>query len=343
MPKTCILDVGANSGDFLFPVAARSPSIPVIGIEPIPELFEGLGARREVLNLLNVELQCTAIDTAPRSARFNVARHADWGVSSLLEFDRQSLADDEYWALRSDLYFDESIDVKVVRLDALLEEAGYDHISFIKIDAQGVDLRVLESLGKLLPCVDAGMLEAPTTCNSTLYQGEPSLHEVLTFLDQNGFEPYAIKSNDPACAEVNVFFNRRGVDWREMETSLNLRGVPLYDGKHYWHIPSSSPEPPPGDPVSQSVQQEIDLARHYVAENRAAWSRIVHWQKEVSHLQHEASELTQQLAQLEVENASLLHMRHTNLALRSEIEAMHRSMSWKATAPLRALKKLIRK
>ncbi len=343
MPKTCILDVGANSGDFLFPVAARSPSISVIGIEPIPELFEELGARREVLNLLNVELRCTAIDTAPRSARFNVARHADWGVSSLLEFDRQSLADDEYWALRSDLYFDEAIDVKVVRLDALLEEAGYDHVSFIKVDAQGVDLRVLESLGALLPCVDAGMLEAPTTRNSALYTDEPSLHDVLTFLDEHGFEPYAIKSNDPACAEVNVFFNRRGVDWREIETKLNLRGVPLYDGKHYWHVPSSSPTLLPGDPVSQSVQQDLDLARHYVAENRAAWSRVVHWQKEVLHLQHKASELTQQLAQLKVENASLPHIRNTNLHLRLEIEAIHRSMSWKTTAPLRAFKKLIRK
>lgn len=56
--------------------------------------------------------------------------------------------------------------------------------------------------------------------------GEPLLYMVLTFLDDNGFELYAIKSNDPV---VIVFLNRRGID----ETRFNLLDIALYDGKYY--------------------------------------------------------------------------------------------------------------
>lgn len=296
MSNTCIIDVGANSGEFLFPMAARVPSLPVIGIEPIPELFEVLETKAGVLNAGNVKLWKTAIDISPRNAKFNVAKHADWGVSSLLDFNQDSLSKNEYWTQRSDLYFEDAIDISVQRLDKLIENSGYDHVSFIKIDAQGVDLRVLESLGKYLSTLDGGMLETPTTRYSALYNDEPTLLEALEFLRKNNFQPYAIKPNDPSCAEVNIFFHRNGIDWEKMEDRLMLRGIPIYDGKHYWHVPSSSALLPATEAEGLSIQSELRRARHLVAENAAAWTRVVHWEKEVLVLRQTMNEMAIMLA-----------------------------------------------
>lgn len=358
MANTCIIDIGANNGEFLIPLATRLPFMSFIGVEPIPELFDMLEAKCVELNLEHVRLERLAIDEAPRRARFNVARHADLGVSSLLDFDTASMQRNEYWQGRSDLYFDEKIDVDVVRLDSLMEQAGFDHVSFIKIDAQGVDLKVLASLGKYLPCVDGGMLEVSTTRNSVLYQNEPLLRDVLNFLDSHGFEPYAIKSNDPACAEVNVFFNRKGVDWETMEQRLQLRGLALYDGRHYWHIPSPSPTLPPEafGPVAHS---EVARARHLQVDNVAAWARAVNWRGQAARLEKENAALTARLATQKSALAAplipsgtaardpaplvaeLAISRAKQQSMQAEIDALRASTSWRITAPVRALKNLI--
>ena len=354
MTNTCILDIGANNGDFLFKIAERCPSIPVIGFEPIPELYDGLAIKKETLGLTNVDLMQTAVNTNAGVAKFNVARHADWGISSLLEIDSSSVSKNEYWSKRPDIYFDQSIEVNVQRLDEILLASGYDHVSFIKIDAQGVDLKVLESLGSFLANVDAGMLEAPTTSKSALYSNESNLHEVLNFLEKNGFEPYAIKPNDPACNEVNIFFNRVGLDWQEIESRLNLRGIPLYDGKHYWHIPSAEASATATEAASISIQHELSRARHIFAENSAAWTRVAYWKNEASVLQQKADDLSSALKKYGLDLGDSPNtadatdtaghyalLRQQNIALKSEIAAIHQSTSWKVTAILRAIRKLI--
>jgi len=358
MANTCILDIGANNGDFLFTLAARLPAMPIIGIEPIPELFNMLDTKRIELNLTSVSLKQVAINQVECQTRFNVARHADLGVSSLLDFDTTSLEKNEYWAGRTDLYFDEKIVVDVIRLDTLMEQSGLDHVSFIKIDAQGVDLNVLASFGKYLPAVDAGMLEVSTTHNSVLYQGEPLLHDVLAFLEEHNFEPYAIKSNDPACAEVNVYFIRKGLDWNSLEERLQLRGVPLYDGKHYWHVPSATPALPP-EATAPIAHNEVARARHLAAENAASWARVVFWKSEAMRLRSEQKDLVMQMAEQKNETtarrfvapaapgdadalaAETVKLRNNAQLMEAEISALRTSTSWRVTAPLRAFKTLI--
>lgn len=358
MANTCILDIGANQGEFILALATRLPTMACIGIEPIPELFNILEQKRIELGLSQLRFARVAIDEVARHARFNVARHADLGVSSLLSFDTASVQQNDYWQRRTDLYFDEEIEVDVVRLDTLLEAAGVEHVSFIKIDAQGVDLKVLASLGKYLDRTDGGMLEVSTTRNSVLYQDEPLLHEVLDFLDRHEFEPYAIKSNDPANAEVNVFFIRKGLDWREMEQRLQLRGIALYDGRHYWHIPSAGPELPP-EAAGPIAHNEVAQARHLRAENAATWARVMHWKSEMARLNKRNEELIVQLAAQKLATrlphlaapapleasasmtAEIARLRHNEQVMQTKIGDLLSSTSWRVTAPLRALKSFI--
>ena len=242
--KDLVIDVGANLGGFALEVAERNPAMHVLAFEPIPSLCFQLRARAVERSINNLTVLQLAVDANERTAIFHIANHADQGVSSLLDFDAESVATDEYWRTRTDLYFEHEIDVSVTRLDSVLEIHAADRIRFIKIDAQGVDLAVLESLGTLLGQTEAGMLEVPATIKAKLYAQEThDLHTVITRLHDLGFCVYAIKPNDHASNEFNVFFCRRDLNPQDIEAALHLRGIQLYDGKHYWHAPSDRLRP----------------------------------------------------------------------------------------------------
>lgn len=239
-----VIDVGANRGEFALALAERNPSLRVLAIEPIPELCEALAAAAGARGVTGLDVACCAIDATEREAEFHVSDVADQGVSSLLAFDADGLRADEYWRQRDDMRFARTITTSVRRLDSLPEVAAAERIRFVKIDAQGVDLAVLESLGEHLARTEAGVFEVAATARTRLYAGESQdLESALARLRELGFAPYAIKPNDPAANEFNVFFCRPGLDPAEFERELGLRGVPLYDGKHYWHLPSARLHP----------------------------------------------------------------------------------------------------
>ena len=234
-----VIDVGANRGDFGLDVAERNRDVQVLAFEPIPQLSADIVAAAAARGLDNLSVIEAAADSEARTATFHVADHEDLGVSSLLQFDQASITKDEYWHTRTDLYYDRAIEVAVVRLDSVPAIQQARRIRFIKIDAQGVDVPALESLGEYLPKVEAGMLEVPATHESRIYADEVyDLQSAMNRLQSLGFRVYAIKPNDHAMKEVNLFFCRQDVDWQELERDLHLRGIALYDGKHFWHSPA---------------------------------------------------------------------------------------------------------
>jgi FkbM family methyltransferase len=255
-----IIDVGANSGEFALAIAKRNPMVTVLAIDPIPQLCVSIRHQAEEQQLSNLWIETVAIDLTERTATFNVANHHDLGVSSLLALDTEKISADPYWKDRADLYFDTQVTVDVKPLSALLDARSPKKISFIKIDAQGVDLQVLESLGTYLSITDAGMLEVPATGRHALYHGERhTLHSALDKLNSLGFEAYAIKPNDHAANEYNIFFCKLGMDPVEMEARLGLNGVHLYDGKHFWHNPSNHWLEAPKSPGQVDEQPHLGL------------------------------------------------------------------------------------
>ena len=270
-----VIDVGANEGAFAMDIAERNPSLRVLAFEPIPHLCERILASSAQRKLNNLDLLRLAVDVDPRQARFHVAGQGDFGVSSLLGFDEEQIQKDEYWKGRKDLCFDSEIEVSVVRLDSLEEVRRAQRICFIKIDAQGVDLPALESLGDLLPKVEAGMLEVPATLESKLYAGEAhDLHSATARLLELGFRVYAIKPNDHASREFNLYFCRKDVDWRAVEESLKLRGVHLYDGKHFWHSPADHLLPDSALADQQRILDRLALVESSLARECAETRRL---------------------------------------------------------------------
>lgn len=236
-PNGLIIDLGANRGEFALAAARLNPGLDVLAIEPIPALTDAIEAAAAAANLGNLRCLRVAVDEAAGEAMLNVQSSSDQGVSSLLGFDLASLKRDDYWRERPDLEFDSAIPVIVRRLDELLPDAP-PPIRFAKVDVQGRDVQALRSLGRHLALLDGGMLEVPGTLENRLYEGEViDLGGSIAELRAMGFEIHAVKPNDPAGNEYNLFFHRRGTDWRRMEEELGLRRIPLYSGKHFWHLP----------------------------------------------------------------------------------------------------------
>jgi len=239
-----IIDVGSNYGEFALEIATRNPWAKVLAIEPNTILSKKIKETCDLKNITNIELINYAIDKNEGTCLFHISDHADSGISSLLEFEKEKINNDPYWSNRTDLHFDRKIEVQVKRLDSILNDKKINKIRFIKIDAQGVDLNVLESLGSYLEITDAGMLEVPGTLENNLYNGETAdLKITLNTITRFGFRIYAIKPNDHAANEFNIFFCKENICWKKMEEDLNLKNLNLYDGKNYWHYPSNKWEP----------------------------------------------------------------------------------------------------
>lgn len=220
-----IIDVGANQGDFCIKMAASNPQTKVLAIEPIPFLASRLRDLGNKLELSNLLVYQTAIHLQSTQGKLRKPLGGDYGKASLL----QTTGESEDVAL-----------VNICRLSDILNDLNVTDIAFLKVDTQGADLAVLESMDKYLDFVKAGMIEAPAqNYYKTLYSSEPTLEESLKFLRVAGFHVYHISPNDPAIRNVNLFFNRPGQVPKEFESELNLLNVPLYSAYSYWNVNSS--------------------------------------------------------------------------------------------------------
>jgi FkbM family methyltransferase len=198
--RLVLFDVGAHDGTTFAGLARALPWIHVYAFEPTPELAAVI--ERAHSNLGNYHLVRKAIGETPGKARFNVVGRGDWGCSSLLDF---SDGLERTWPGRTDFEVTRTIEVDVMRLDTFVAERGISRIDFLHVDAQGVDLQVLRSLGEHIALVKGGVIEVPQSAEVKLYRGQHTREEALEFLRAHGFE---IRDVIPQQNEDNVYFRR---------------------------------------------------------------------------------------------------------------------------------------
>ncbi len=159
----------------------------VFGFEPVPAnvqaILKGAGRHHTILNPTRISRSFFLIPSAlgePTSGNttpFYLTTH-DLGCSSLLPPKRFELLD--------------VIDVPIFRLSDFLDLIPwhiYDHIDFIKIDAQGKDLEIVKSGDKKISKVFAICLEL----DSDSYIGSNNtLFNALQYFLRNGFFPLSI-------------------------------------------------------------------------------------------------------------------------------------------------------
>ncbi len=239
--KNIIIDIGANFGLFTFDAAKKNTNIKFIAIEPIKECIDHL----KKTSFDNVEIIEKCISNINGYLDLNVnSTGNDLGLTSLLELN-DKLKENNYWKSRKDVIETniKKTQVETITLEKLLENEEFSEIAFIKIDAQGFDLVCLESAGKFLNKIQAGVLEASATKNTRLYKNQPVLFDVIGKLEELNFQVDSIKPNDPASNEFNVYFSRKDINLYSHLKKLNLLTNPIIE-KQYVHYFSSKVNPP---------------------------------------------------------------------------------------------------
>ena len=196
-----LFDVGANWGTDSLSVTKENKKYITWAFEPTPELIANLSIKsQEFSDRYNIIP--LAVSNFNGIAQFNVARHGDWGVSSLLDFN-DNIKDT--WKKRKDLYVDQKITVPVMRLDSWFDlfKPPISQIDFFHCDTQGSDLKVLEGMGKYFSLIKDGVIECPQSESVKLYKGQHTKEEAYQFLDNRGYTVYKIESQQN---EDNLFF-----------------------------------------------------------------------------------------------------------------------------------------
>lgn len=202
-----LIEVGAFDGSDS--LAYHANGYNVYTFEPKTDLFENLVNRTRHLN--NYTVINKAVSTIDGKVQFNICKEG--GASSILPFRTDQELIETWSASRTDIqYSGISYEVETTRLDTFIEQNNLQDtiIDMIHIDAQGVDLDCLRSLGQYINNVQSGVVETVIDINKSIYVGQSdnTLENVQTFLYSNGFKISHIQSNDQTQCEYNVYFAR---------------------------------------------------------------------------------------------------------------------------------------
>ena len=177
----CVLDVGANTGQFVERLRRDVGYVGhVASFEPASAAYAQL-ARRYAADARWRGFQC-ALGRAPGTAELNLFT-PDSSLNSLL--GPSSFGIDRFAALRLEPRKER---VEVRRLDDVFDAAVRplsDPVTFLKLDTQGSDLDVLHGASGVLERVAALVTELPVV---PIYEGMPALVDALGRLQDLGFE-----------------------------------------------------------------------------------------------------------------------------------------------------------
>jgi FkbM family methyltransferase len=149
-----LIEVGAYDGTDSLRYHANGYR--VYTFEPKTDLYENLVKNTQ--HLSNYTVIKKAVSQTDGKTQFNICNRG--GASSILPFRPNHELIQTWTANRTDIHFSGlSYEVETIRLDTFIEQTGLQDtiIDMIHIDAQGVDLECLKSLGKYISNVKAYM------------------------------------------------------------------------------------------------------------------------------------------------------------------------------------------
>jgi FkbM family methyltransferase len=176
-----IIDVGANSGQWLSEIKDALIFKKILAIEPVKSTFKKLNLKFG--NYKNITLVNCAIGTKEEIKQINISSNEGLS-SSLLKFSEyHQIADPTVKMVSTEK-------VKIRKLSTLLESTNFEK-GYLKIDVQGYELEVLKSISKSdwkrikFLEIEVNLVES--------YQSSAVIEDVFKFLRAKGFQPYRIE------------------------------------------------------------------------------------------------------------------------------------------------------
>jgi FkbM family methyltransferase len=194
-----VVDVGANAGQYGQLLRESGYRGRLVSLEPVTEAFEQLRRRAGADGAW--EAVHVAASDADGELTLNVT---DDSRSSSALPRNERFADRPGWGPK------ESMTVPARRLDGLADELlRPGERAFLKIDVQGFERQVLDGAGEALGRFEGIELELSVT---PLYEGQPSLAEMMPVLSNRGFRPVSLEpillDDDGLLMELDGLFAR---------------------------------------------------------------------------------------------------------------------------------------
>lgn len=176
-----VLDVGANSGQYAIALRRAGYAGRILSFEPLREAWEQCTASASRDPLWSVAPQM-ALGARDGRVEVHVARNSvSSSILPMHDTHRAAAVDSSYVGI-------ENVDLR--RLDGVAREAiERASCPFLKIDTQGYEREVLEGASAVLDRLWGIQLEISLT---PLYEGSPTLAEILKLMEQSGFVPQAL-------------------------------------------------------------------------------------------------------------------------------------------------------
>jgi len=134
---TCIFDVGGNTGDWSRMVAELFPRAMIHAFEIVPDTYrQFVESTRHLPNVIANDFGLSSDDEV---VHINVGRQSDTATAFKIEGMRSH-----------DEYYGRTVPCRARRGATYVEERGVERIDFLKIDVEGMDLRVIRGFGDQL-------------------------------------------------------------------------------------------------------------------------------------------------------------------------------------------------
>ena len=211
-----VFDIGANGAENSVKLMKEKGYV-VYAFEPVKASYDFIVERTKeyrdkyhVFNIAVSDFNGTVklnIQTPSKKRRNKKRRNNGLipaAASSLLEIEEKHI---DIW---NNIKCSNSAIVKAIRLDTFIEQHNIEYIDFLHCDAQGSDLKIIESLGKYVGIVRGGVVEAAKDISTTLYKDQNLLKYTQLHLESQGFQISKVEPNDSQRKEVNINFFRPG-------------------------------------------------------------------------------------------------------------------------------------
>lgn len=181
-----VVDVGANRGQYADFIRRRvGYRGAMISFEPIPALARELAQRAK--SDPHWTVHATALGAQAQTRPFHVAQSSP--MSSLLTPSTQATS-----RLAAFNTVQQTLDVRVETLDAMLAAMPHCRNIYLKLDVQGYEREVLNGALASLPRVAAMQAELSVV---PLYEGQPHYLDLLTHIEALGYLPSLIPAHNP--------------------------------------------------------------------------------------------------------------------------------------------------
>lgn len=188
----CVLDVGANVGQYANEIRKFGYDGQIISFEPLTSAFEELKTRSS--NDSHWSVHNYAFGDKDENLEINISKASS--TSSFLPILNEGELDN------TNITYVSSETVPVYRLDTRFDEltAGFNR-TYLKIDTQGFEDPVLQGAVESLEKLTGVQIEVSL---SKIYSGEVFIETIIDFMRKHGFTPYWIEQGYKHSASMKL-------------------------------------------------------------------------------------------------------------------------------------------